>query len=149
MNRFGENTLRVLVSLLLLAGPALGQGKRLWVLRSPGEMVEYDPATFAVKQTVKVLDHAAELFRTVEHVVRLALGRAHKWLPATEHAQQVTERLSAQILRREFPRGLEDKLFQTSKAVRTIYDRVMACSEAAKREPLLITAYHPEDDPGD
>jgi len=34
--------------------PLLGQGKRLWVLRAPGEMVEYDPATFAVKQTVKV-----------------------------------------------------------------------------------------------
>jgi hypothetical protein len=30
------------------------QGKRLWVLRSPGEMVEYDSATFAAKQTVKV-----------------------------------------------------------------------------------------------
>ena len=38
----------------LLAGPLLGQGKRVWVLRAPGEMVEYDPATFAVKQTVKV-----------------------------------------------------------------------------------------------
>jgi len=34
--------------------PLLGQGKRLWVLRPPGEMVEYDPSTFAVKQTVKV-----------------------------------------------------------------------------------------------
>ncbi len=34
--------------------PLLGQGKRVWVLRAPGEMVEYDPATFAVKQTVKV-----------------------------------------------------------------------------------------------
>ncbi len=41
-------------ALLLLAAPALAQGKRLWVLRAPGEMVEYDPATFAVKQAVKV-----------------------------------------------------------------------------------------------
>jgi hypothetical protein len=39
---------------VLLTTPLLGQAKRLWVLRSPGEMVEYDPATFAVKQTVKV-----------------------------------------------------------------------------------------------
>jgi hypothetical protein len=40
--------------LLLLTAPSLAQGKRLWVLRAPGEMVEYDPATFAVKQTVKL-----------------------------------------------------------------------------------------------
>ena len=39
---------------LLLTSPLLGQGKRLWVLRAPGEMVEYDPATFTVKQMVKV-----------------------------------------------------------------------------------------------
>jgi hypothetical protein len=40
--------------------PLLGQGKRLWVLRAPGEMVEYDPATFAVKQTVKVPAEAVQ-----------------------------------------------------------------------------------------
>ena len=44
----------LLVTSLLLTAPLLGQTKRLWVLRSPGEMVEYDTATFAVKQTVKV-----------------------------------------------------------------------------------------------
>ena len=36
------------------AAPLLGQGKRLWVLRAPGEMAEYDPATFRAMQTVKV-----------------------------------------------------------------------------------------------
>ena len=46
-------TLLVVTSLLLTA-PLLAQTKRLWVLRSPGDMVEYDPATFAVKQTVNV-----------------------------------------------------------------------------------------------
>jgi hypothetical protein len=45
---------------LLLTAPSLAQGKRLWVLRSTGEMVEYDPATFAAKQTVKVPDEAAQ-----------------------------------------------------------------------------------------
>ncbi len=30
------------------------------MLRSPGEMVEYDPATFAVKQTVKVPAEAVQ-----------------------------------------------------------------------------------------
>jgi hypothetical protein len=39
---------------------APAQGKRLWVLRAPGEMVEYDPATFAVKQKVKVLPEAVQ-----------------------------------------------------------------------------------------
>lgn len=39
---------------MLAASPLLAQGKRLWVLRAPGEMVEYDPVTFAVKETIKV-----------------------------------------------------------------------------------------------
>ena len=40
--------------LLLLATSLAAQSKRLWVVRAPGEAVEYDPATFAEKQTVKV-----------------------------------------------------------------------------------------------
>jgi hypothetical protein len=60
LNQFAQTMLRILVCLLLLVGPALGQGKRLWVLRPPGEMVEYDPATFAVKQTVKVPAEAVQ-----------------------------------------------------------------------------------------
>jgi hypothetical protein len=46
--------LRTLAALLLAAAPLFGQSKRLWVLRSPGELAEYDPATFATKQTIKV-----------------------------------------------------------------------------------------------
>jgi hypothetical protein len=38
---------------LCAAIPALAQGKRLWVLRANGEVVEYDLATFAAKGTVK------------------------------------------------------------------------------------------------
>ncbi|MGA9979791.1 MAG: hypothetical protein WBQ08_14305 [Candidatus Sulfotelmatobacter sp.] len=41
----------VLLFALLCAIPLVGQEKRLWVLRAPGEMVEYDPATFAAKQS--------------------------------------------------------------------------------------------------
>ncbi len=52
--------LQVLTGVLLFTAPMLGQGKRLWVLRAPGEMVEYDPATFAVKQTVKVPAEAVQ-----------------------------------------------------------------------------------------
>jgi hypothetical protein len=39
----------VLLFALLGTNPLLAQSKRLWVLRAPGEMVEYDPATFAAK----------------------------------------------------------------------------------------------------
>jgi hypothetical protein len=39
---------------LVFAASLAAQTKRLWVLRSPGEMVEYDPATFAARQAVKV-----------------------------------------------------------------------------------------------
>src|ERR1035437_5378445 len=50
----------LLMSLLLLTAASLGQAKRLWVLPAWGEMVEYDPATFAVKQTVKVPAEAVQ-----------------------------------------------------------------------------------------
>ena len=89
---------------------------RLWRCAAAGLLEKSDAAE---------LDHAAELFRTIEHIVRLAIGRARKWLPATEHAQQVTERLGSQILRREFPDGLEAELLQTSARVRAIYERVL------------------------
>jgi hypothetical protein len=43
--RFGFIVLFVLLGTI----PLMGQSKRLWVLRAPGEMVEYDPATFTAK----------------------------------------------------------------------------------------------------
>jgi hypothetical protein len=57
--------LMVLLFVLLMTASALGQATRLWVLRAPGEhapaeMVEYDPATFVVKQTVKVPAEAVQ-----------------------------------------------------------------------------------------
>jgi hypothetical protein len=39
---------------LALSAALAAQSKRLWILRSPGEMAEYDPATFSAKRTVKV-----------------------------------------------------------------------------------------------
>ncbi len=49
------------ISLLVLAisTSLAAQGKRLWVLRRSGEMVEYDPATFGQKRSVKVPAEAA------------------------------------------------------------------------------------------
>ena len=78
------------------------------------------------KSDAGLLDHAAELVRTVEHVTRLVVGRAGKWLPATEHGRKVTEKLTGQILERDFPDGLESELDRTFGTVRRIYGRCIA-----------------------
>lgn len=50
----------LVVGLILLTVPLCAQTKRLWVLQSTGEMVEYNPATFAKKETVKLPVEAAK-----------------------------------------------------------------------------------------
>lgn len=45
---------RWITGVLLLTASCLAQQQRLWVLRAPDEMVEYDLATFTAKQTVKL-----------------------------------------------------------------------------------------------
>ncbi len=65
ITNFMRRCLRLISVLLLLAVPLLAQDTRLWVLRAPGEMVEYDPSTFAVKQTVKVPAEAVQAPRSV------------------------------------------------------------------------------------
>src|ERR1700678_626056 len=44
---------------LALSAALSAQGKRLWVLRSTGEIAEYDPTTFAARHIVKVPPEAA------------------------------------------------------------------------------------------
>src|SRR5947209_6164457 len=56
-----SSALRVLSGVLMLVAPLLAQGKRLWVLRSSGEMVEYDPATFAANQTRRLQRESIDL----------------------------------------------------------------------------------------
>jgi glutamine synthetase adenylyltransferase len=90
---------------------------RLWRCADRGLLEKNDAAA---------LDHAAEFLRTVEHVVRLVVGRARKWLPATEHARRVAERLTSRILQQEFPGGLEAELARTFGEVRSIYERVLS-----------------------
>lgn len=77
------------------------------------------------KSDAGVLDHAAELLRTVEHVARLVAGRSIKWLPAIEHGRKVTEKLTGQILGCEFAEGLESELDGTLGRVRAIYQGVL------------------------
>jgi len=83
-------------------------------------------ANLLSKEDAAHLDHAAELLRTVDHVVRLVAGRVCKWLPAMEHAHQATEKLTSQILERKFREGLEAELDRACREVRTIYTRVLA-----------------------
>ena len=52
--RIPQNIIAGVCIILALAAPLAAQTRRLWVLRAPGEMTEYDPATFTAKQTVKV-----------------------------------------------------------------------------------------------
>jgi glutamate-ammonia-ligase adenylyltransferase len=78
------------------------------------------------KKDAAILDHAAELCRTVEHALRLVIGRNTRWLPAAEHARQSVENLTSQVLHREFPDGLEQELLRTFAEVRGIYDRVVS-----------------------
>jgi len=99
-----------------------GLRDRLWRCAGAGLIAKADAAA---------LDHAAELLRTVEHLVRLVVGRKRKWLPATEHARQVTERLTTKVLNRKFPRGLEAQLIETVRRVREIYELVMASASAS------------------
>ena len=49
-----------MMALALLPSPAAAQSRRLWVLRPPGELVEYTPGTFAVKQRVKIPPEALQ-----------------------------------------------------------------------------------------
>ena len=89
---------------------------RLWRCAAEGILDKSDAAQ---------LDHAAELLRTVEHVVRLVLGRARKWLPGTEHARQCVEQLTSTILKREFRTGLENELKTTMRNTRHLFDRLL------------------------
>ena len=97
--------------------PKLGTLRdRLWRCSAAGVLDKKDAA---------LLDHAAELCRTVEHVLRLVVGRNTRWLPSAEHARASAEKLASQILRRDFPDGLEQELLRAFAQVRSIYDRVV------------------------
>lgn len=62
----------IIVVLLFFAAPSVGQGKRFWVLRAPGEMAEYDPARFAAEPPVKV---PAEAVKSASSVAVNHLGQ--------------------------------------------------------------------------
>ena len=72
------------------------------------------------------LDHAAELYRTVEHAIRLVIGRTEKSLPAAPQARNNIERLTGEILHRQFPGGLQAELYHAFDYVRSAYEKIVA-----------------------
>ncbi|MGA8503895.1 MAG: hypothetical protein WB683_20260 [Candidatus Sulfotelmatobacter sp.] len=80
-----QKLIPALFVVLVLAASLAAQSQRLWVLRPPGEMVEYDPATFSAKQTVKVPAEAASSPQnfSVNHLGQM-LFAAPVSLPLTE-----------------------------------------------------------------
>jgi glutamate-ammonia-ligase adenylyltransferase len=109
----------IVCTLLVRAGVGETRGsvrERLHGLAARGLLSDADCAT---------LDAAAELLRTVEHVVRLVLGRARKSLPASEHARRTVEQMTARILGQEFPEGLQREMERGFETVRAVYERVL------------------------
>jgi hypothetical protein len=49
-----QKAIHVFCLIFLLATFVAAQAKRLWVIRAPGEMVEYDSVTFVAKATIKL-----------------------------------------------------------------------------------------------
>jgi glutamine synthetase adenylyltransferase len=89
--------------------------QRLHRLRECGLLAESE---------VSILDEAAEFLRALDHVIRLATGRAGRTLPVGEHARRATEELAAHVLGRRFGGGLEPELARIQQATREAYHRI-------------------------
>lgn len=109
----------ILSYLLVMYGVKDVQGntrERLHMLAARALLSDDDCAT---------LDAAAELLRTVGHMVRLVTGRSRKALPSGDHPRRVTEQLVSRILRRTFRDGLAAELDRTYKLVRPVFQKVL------------------------
>jgi hypothetical protein len=79
---------------LVLAASLAAQSKRLWVQRPPGEVAEYDPATFAAKPVVKIPAEAVASPQSfsVNHLGQM-LFAAPVSLPLTEDDQAAEQKV--------------------------------------------------------
>lgn len=89
---------------------------RLYALAAAGQISDADCAT---------LDYAAELLRTLDHVIRLVSGRARKALPSAEHARETVEQIVAGIMRTRFEKRLESEIQRVFKEVRELYTKLV------------------------
>jgi glutamate-ammonia-ligase adenylyltransferase len=74
---------------------------------------------------LQTLLDAVDLFRTVEHAIRLATGRPGKWLPVSEQARCSVEQLTRHMLNVDPGVGIESHLIETCRHVRGIYDATL------------------------
>ena len=74
------------------------------------------------RDQASTLRGAAELFRALEHAVRLVEGRARKWFPANPSALRSVETIVAGVLGREIEGSLAEELQSRMVAVRAIFD---------------------------
>jgi hypothetical protein len=58
--------LKCVLVVVCMAVSGLAQGRRVWVLKEPDSIVEYDPATFAVKQQTKVPEEVLKAARILQ-----------------------------------------------------------------------------------
>ncbi|HYG97895.1 MAG TPA: hypothetical protein VD837_02105 [Terriglobales bacterium] len=73
-----------------------------------------------------VLEEAARLLRTVEHAIRLVMGKARKSLPPAGSTRQAVEEIAAASLGQDRGyRDLEAVMQRTFLSVREIYNRVV------------------------
>jgi glutamate-ammonia-ligase adenylyltransferase len=101
--------------------------ERVWRCAGAGLLEKRDAAR---------LDHAAELLRTAEHVVRLVSGRSSKWLPKAEKGCKSVEALVGKILQKSRQDGLEAELTETCVEVRSIFNRIFASAISSAAEEL-------------
>ncbi len=67
----------------------------------------------------RVLLHAAELFRSADHAIRIVVGRSRRWPPESEEARQAVERTTGIS-------ALHDALHSEMGAVRSIFDSIFS-----------------------
>jgi len=74
---------------------------------------------------LQVLLDALELFRTVEHAIRLVTGRAGKDLPVSPVAQANVAELTSRMMTRELGESMEDELLSARVKVREVFEKVV------------------------
>ena len=79
-------------------------------------------AGFLSSRQVQDLLDAMELFRTLDHAVRLVTGRTAKTVPVSETSYRLVTELVSKMLSRPPEGTLDDELKGTWKRVRAIYD---------------------------
>ncbi|MFI5115171.1 MAG: hypothetical protein ACHP8B_00590 [Terriglobales bacterium] len=67
------------------------------------------------------LRQSALFLRTLEHLVRLVTGRAHKWLPVAEHPHRALQKLLWRVLRTAYSFDPEMRLSEILRQTRAIY----------------------------